>query len=84
MQDIVENSVLMTKVLFSEHVDPSKLTKRLAITSDERDKLIEKLDEFAKENLDWGLKPGQTFIQAAEASIREVLEDPLYVSADEK
>ena len=83
MRGIVEVSVLMSKVLFSEDVKEKQVKKRLALTSNERDKLIRKLDTFAGNNLDWGMKPGQTFLQSAEANIREVLEDPTYVSADE-
>ena len=83
MRGIVEVSVLMSKVLLSEDVKEKQVRKRLALTSNERDKLIKKLDTFAGDNLDWGMKPGQTFLQGAEATIREMLEDPTYVSADE-
>ena len=84
MREIVENAIFMTKVLLDENTKEKQIKKHLALTSQEREKLIRKLDAFAKDNLDWGLKEGQTFLQAAEASIREVLEDPAYLSADEK
>jgi hypothetical protein len=83
MRSIVEVSVLMTKVLFSEDVQEKQVKKRLALTLKERDNLIRKLDTFAGDNLDWGIKPGQTYVHGAEATIREVLEDPTYLSADE-
>ena len=83
MRSIVEVSVLMTKVLFSEDVHEKQVKKRLALTLKERDNLIRKLDTFAGDNLDWGIKPGQTYVRGAEATIREVLEDPTYLSADE-
>lgn len=83
MRGIVENSILMTKVLLDDDTKEKQVKKRLAVTSKERDKLVLKLDAFAKDNYDWGMKEGQTYLQAAEASIREVLEDPAYLSVDE-
>lgn len=83
LRSIVELSVLMTKVMFSENNEEKKARKRLALTSKQRDKLVRKLDSYAGDNLDWGMKPGQTYLQGAEATIREVLEDPTFLSADE-
>jgi hypothetical protein len=83
MKGIVSSSVLMTKVLLSENTREKDVKKRLALSSEQREKLVDKLDTYAKDNLDWSLKPGQTFVQAAEASVREVLEDSFYLSADE-
>jgi hypothetical protein len=83
MQNFVETSILMTKVLLSEDTKEKQVRKRLALTTNQRDRLIKKLDAFAGENLDWGMQPGQTFLEGAEANIREVLEDPAYQSADE-
>ena len=42
------------------------------------------LDSFAKDNLDWGLKPGQSTLAGSIAVIRETLEDSLWISIDEK
>ncbi len=84
MRGVVENAIFMTKVLLDENTKEKQVKKRLALTSQDREKLVRKLDTFAKDNLDWGMKEGQTFLQAAQASIREVLEDPAYLSADEK
>lgn len=83
MRSIVEVSVLMTKVLLREDVQEKQVKKRLALTLKERDNLIRKLDAFAGDNFEWGMKPGQTYVQAAQATIREVLEDPTCLSADE-
>ncbi len=55
----------------------------LALTSREREKLLDRLDAFAKGMLDWGLKPGQRTVEASVAVIREVLEDPVYKSMNE-
>ena len=83
MKQIVAASVLMTKVLLSENTREKDTKKRLALTTAQREKLVDKLDGYAKENLDWNLKPGQTLVQAAEASVREILEDSFYRSADD-
>jgi hypothetical protein len=83
MRGILESSVLLTKVLISENVKEKAVKKRLALSANERDKLVRKLDTFAADNLDWGMKPGQTYLQGAVATVREVLEDPTYLSADE-
>jgi hypothetical protein len=83
MKGIVASSVLMTKVLLSENTREKDVKKRLALSMEQREKLVAKLDSYAKDNLDWSLKPGQTLVQAAEASVREILEDSFYLSADE-
>jgi len=56
----------------------------LAITAQQRQKLLDKLDSFGADNLDWGLKKGQSTLEGSIAVIREVLEDSLWVSIDEK
>lgn len=83
MRKIVETAVLMTKVLFNEDVREQQVRKRLALTHNQREKLIKKLDDYAGDNLDWGMKPGQTYLQSAQAVVREVLEDPTYLNVDE-
>jgi hypothetical protein len=83
MRGVVSSSVLMTKVLLSEDTREKDIKKHLAISAEEREHLLGKLDSYAKDNLDWSMKPGQTFMQAAEASVREVLEDSFYLSAGE-
>lgn len=74
---IIQASILLSKILRSEKNDNEK-GKLLAITDAQRKKLNKSLDQLEKENLDWGLKPGQTFQQASVAVIREILEDPIY------
>ena len=70
---------MLTKILRSaSNVDEKG--KQLAITAVQRKRLLKSLDEVGKTNLDWGLKPGQTFQQASVAVIREILEDPIYKS----
>lgn len=83
MRSILESSVLLTKLMLSENMKEKQVKKRLALTSKERDRLIRKLDTYAGDNLDWGMKPGQTYLQGAVATIREVLEDPTFLSADD-
>ena len=56
---------------------------KLALTRAQREKLIDRLDAFAKDVLDWGLKPGQRTLQASVAVLREVLEDPVYTGLNE-
>ena len=76
---IVEASILMTKVLKSEHNADDK-GHVLALTDRQRRQLLAYLDDFGKKYLDWGLKSGQTHLEAAVAVIREVLEDSIYTT----
>lgn len=82
-KDIIQASVLMTKVLISDKNKNGK-GHLLAITAQQRQKLLDKLDAFGSDNLDWGLKSGQTTLEGSVAVIREVLEDSLWISLDEK
>ena len=79
---IIEASILTANVLKSEDNDNEKGNK-LAITRTQRQRLLQKLDSFAKKDIDWGLKPGQRTISASIAVIREVLEDPLWISVND-
>ena len=75
---IIKASILLTKVLLSQD-NPNDKGRMLAITDKQRSKLLDFLDEYGKEVLDWGLKPGQSTLDASIAVIREVLEDPVYI-----
>jgi hypothetical protein len=77
---LLEASVLFQKVLLSAQRCETDSCKELVLTQAERDKLAKRLDTFSGNNLEWGLKPGQTTIQGCVAALREVLEDPLYIS----
>lgn len=82
-KDIIQASVLLTKVLISEKNNNGK-GHLLAITAQQRQKLLDKLDSFGSDTLDWGLKSGQSTIEASIAVIREVLEDSIWISIDDK
>ena len=82
-KDIVQASVLMTKVLISDKNKNGK-GHLLAITAQQRQKLLDKLDSFGSDTLDWGLKPGQRTLEGSIAVIREILEDSIWISIDEK
>ena len=56
----------------------------MAITAQQRQKLLDKLDSFGSETLHWGLESGQDTLEASIAVIREVLEDSVWISIDEK
>jgi hypothetical protein len=76
---IIQASILMTKVLLSEKNANDK-GRILAITKKQRQQLLDRLDGYGKNVLDWGLKPGQSTLNASIAVIREILEDPVYIS----
>ena len=82
-KNIIQASVMMTKVLMS---DKNKNDKGhlLAITAQQRQKLLDKLDSFGGDTLDWGLKSGQSTLAGSIAVIREILEDSIWISIDEK
>ena len=82
-KDIIHASEMMTKVLISDKNENVK-GHLLAITAQQRQKLLDKLDSFGNDNLDWGLKPGQSTLEGSIAVIREILEDSIWISIDEK
>ena len=82
-KNIIQASVLMTKVLISEKNKNGK-GHLLAITAQERQQLLDKLDSFGSDTLDWGLKPRQSTLEGSIAIIREILEDSSWISIDEK
>jgi hypothetical protein len=77
---LLEASVLFQKVLLSAQRCESDDCKELALTKEERYKLIKKLDSFASGTMDWGMKAGHTTLEGCVASLREILEDPLFLS----
>lgn len=82
-KQIIQASILTTKVLLSQE-NADEDGHLLAITSKEREKLVQKLDSYGKEMIAWGIKPGQRTLEASVAVIREVLEDSIWISFDEK
>ncbi|MBF0512000.1 MAG: hypothetical protein HQL13_06700 [Candidatus Omnitrophica bacterium] len=79
----IQASVLLTKLLVSDKNKDAK-GHLLAITAQERQKLLEKLDSFSTDNLAWGLKAGQRTLEGSIAVIREILEDSIWISINEK
>ncbi len=80
---IVEATILLTKVLKSSARNTDDKGHVLAISSQERTKLLKHLDKFGKDVMDWGLKPGQDHVQASIAVLREILEDTIYTTLNE-
>ena len=82
-KDIIKASVMMTKVLMSARNKNDK-GHLLAITAQQRQRLLDKLDSFGSDTLHWGLEPGQGTLEGSIAVIREILEDSILISNDEK
>lgn len=82
-KQIVQASVLLTKLLMSDKNKDGK-GHLLAITAQQRQKLLDKLDTFGSDELDWGIKKGQSTLEASIAVIRQILEDSIWISLDEK
>ena len=78
-KSIIKASILLTKVLLSQENATDK-GKLLAITEKQRNKLLDNLDVYGKDVTDWGLKSGQSTLDASIAVIREVLEDPIFIA----
>lgn len=78
---LTASALLKTVLLSAEYCD-SEDCKYLALTGDERKKLATALDQYARDNYQWGIKEGQSTFEATVAAIREVLEDPIYISRD--
>ena len=79
-KDFVHQALMVTKVLLSAERCETDACQELVLSQVERDKLVKRIDEFASDNMDWGMKPGQSTFQACVATLREVLEDPIYHS----
>jgi len=80
-KQLLSASVLVRVVLLSARRCDSADCKELVLTKDERYRLSKYLDSFARDNMEWGLKAGQSPVDGCVAAIREVLEDQVYVSA---
>ncbi len=80
---IIQTTILMTKVLRSAD-NKDENGHLLAITQEQRKKLLIKLDSYGKDVLDWGIKPKQRTLNASIAVIREILEDSIWTAIDEK
>ena len=78
---LLSASMLIRVVVLSSKQCESEDCKTLMLTQEERYKLTKVLDGFAPDNMDWGLKAGQSAVDGCVAAIREVLEDKVYVSA---
>ncbi|NTV29724.1 MAG: hypothetical protein HGA80_06565 [Candidatus Omnitrophica bacterium] len=79
-KELILQANFVTKVLLSSERCATEDCKELALTQGERYRLAKKLDSLSEGNLDWGVKPGQSTVQACMAILREVLEDPVYSS----
>ncbi|HBG62459.1 MAG: hypothetical protein A2Y03_07665 [Omnitrophica WOR_2 bacterium GWF2_38_59] len=83
LKKLFEASMLVTKVLVSNKEDRFDQLTMLGITSQERKKLLEKLDKFYSKEFDGSLKEGQSFLQASVAVIRDVLMDTTWGLLDD-
>lgn len=79
-KELLVSSQLIRVLLLSAQKCSGEDCRHLAITQKEREKLLERLNVFAGDRLSWGMKAGQSTIEACVAAIREVLEDPIYIS----
>lgn len=76
---IIRASILLTKVLLSQD-NLNEKGHLLAITEKQRNRLLDDLDVYGNNVLDWGLQPGQSTLDACIAVIRETLEDPIFIA----
>jgi hypothetical protein len=72
---LLEASLLVSKILVSSKPDEYGEFITLGITSQERAKLLKKIEEFEGKGYAGKLRGGQTFLEGSISSIREVLED---------
>jgi CheY-like chemotaxis protein len=77
---VLQAVVKFKTVILSARSCQDENCTELALKQAEREKLLEKLDGFAGHNMAWGMKAGQGTFEAAIASVREILEDSVYVS----
>lgn len=75
LRGLLESSFLVTKVLVSHQPDDNGELTHLGITRKERRRLLSRLQEFKGEEFEGGARPGQTYVEAAVATLRDFLED---------
>ena len=80
-KQLLSASLLFRVILLDARMCESEACKTLMLTKDERYKLTKYLDSFARDNMEWGLKAGQSPVDGCVSAIREVLEDQVYISA---
>lgn len=82
-KNLLSASMLIRILLLSGERCDGEACKNLALTADERHRLVGYLDDFARDNTAWGIKAGQSPVEGCVAAIREVLEDQIYSSRDQ-
>ena len=72
---LLEASMLISKLLVSNQFNRLGKFDKLGISAVEREKLIDRLATFQGEEFQGELRPGQSYLQASIASIREILQN---------
>lgn len=81
-KEILEASLLVQKVLISAETNSYGDFEKLAVTENERDNLLDRLNEFYGEGYDDEVRDGQTFLEGSVSAIREILKDYNWQSYD--
>lgn len=80
--NLLEASMLISKVLISHQFNQLGEFNKLGITREERQKLLSRLKVFDGDEFQGDPRAGQTFLQASVTSIRQILEDSNWAALD--
>jgi len=84
LKQLLESSMWTQKVLISSEPDRFGELMSLGVTARQRQRLINKLDDFKGKGFDGEVREGQSFLQASVSAIREMLEDTSWDSLDDQ
>lgn len=82
LKELLETTILVSKILISPQENYAGQFDRLGITQEERYKLLYKIDEFEDDRFKGELRPGLTFLEGSVVTLREILEDYDYTALD--
>ncbi len=80
MMDLLESSLLVTKVLISDKTDGYGELSYLGISDDQRHNLLTLLGGFKGEEFKGNLRGGQSFVEGSVSVLRQILQDDDYRS----
>ncbi len=83
LEKLLQAALTVTHILISDKPDTAGQMTLLAVTQAEREKLMERIDSYFGEDVEQGLRSGQTYLKASISAINEVLGDKEKKTFDE-
>ena len=84
LQSLLKCSMMLTHILVSKVPDKEGNINFLTVSSEEREKLIRIIDKIFGDSVKGGMRPGQNYLDACAAVVRQVLADPGWKTSDDR